>query len=182
MEQANPNVDALTEYQKAFNEVAKGMNENAKNGAEQLIKKFCPDAASLYKDFQARYRSQVNARTGPLPPPPQGPDVPTFDPINGRRLKTYSPPPPQPPPLPPQGPSVPTFDRYGGLPSTQTAPVSQCPPGQFWDGRQCRGSVSTSYGGMMPYASMTGSAPSLERMFRPAGVMGRAVQQRFAKL
>lgn len=44
----------------------------------------------------------------------------------------------------------------GPLPSSRNAPVAtqsaggsgQCPPGQFWDGRQCRGSIGQMPGGI----------------------------------
>jgi hypothetical protein len=42
-------------------------------------------------------------------------------------------------------------------PTIQTPPNVQstmCPPGQFWDGRQCRGSVAPGFGNLMSIANM----------------------------
>lgn len=80
-------------------------------------------------------------------------------------------PPGMPPPEEPQPP--PPMPTGGGI--TQRAPVesTMCPPGQFWDGRQCRGSVAYGSGGLISAAGVFGGGFS--QMTTPFAMSGRTV-------
>lgn len=110
-----------------------------------------------------------------LPPPLPGISVATG--VPSRQPPLVAPPPPSYPPPAPVNPPVPSVDRWfppvpttagvpATIPTTQTPattglvpptpipgtppPVAStaCPPGQFWDGRQCRGSIGPMPGGI----------------------------------
>jgi hypothetical protein len=103
----------------------------------------------LPMDASARGCKSASPEKCEEPKPPERPPVPSFDVYKKRRESPpVTMPTQQPPVTRPIG--VPT-------PTPGSAPVGVCPAGQFWDGRQCRGSIAP---GWMDYLKF-GPTPSL---------------------
>lgn len=126
----------------------------------------------------APYGRVVDFGPPPRPPlPPTLPGISVATGVPSRQPPLVAPPPPSYPPPAPVNPPVPSVDRWfppvpttagvpATIPTTQTPattglvpptpipgtppPVAStaCPPGQFWDGRQCRGSIGPMPGGI----------------------------------
>lgn len=108
----------------------------------------------------------------PAPPPPSE-GLPPFAPRPGvvTGIPTHEPPisppwlPPglPPPETPPPYAAVPSVDPWHPPKPPTPPPVesAMCPPGQFWDGRMCRGSIGPMPGGV-PGGGTQGAATGIQ--------------------
>jgi len=84
-------------------------------------------------------------------------------------FRSYTPTPtPTPSPAPPSGPTPAPSEPTSMAPPIVSSGANRCPPGQFWDGRECRGSI-----GRMPGAIPGGISGGASPPPRPTGrIMG----------
>lgn len=187
--------------QSALDTVLEGLTEAEKGQMINWAKRACPGLGGVIAAV-----SRLAVRQQPMEPTvepyqtvpvgpvrlPELPEVPSVDPLTqpSATTTTQPPTPGQTTMAPTRRPvaSRPTVSErmrrgYSWTPEASAAfeDVPTCPPGQFWDGRQCRGAVAPGGlpggfwgGGGMPSAQTTQFAPT----GLPSGTMvsGRALE------
>lgn len=141
----------------------------------------CGSGFETLRAFDAKNRpdcvkmSAEACQGGNPPPPPELPNIPsTGIPTTGTPQQG----------IPTTGiPTTGMLTPAAPLPGTTPPPVAstQCPPGQFWDGRQCRGSVGPMPGGV-PGGGSSDITTGLQNMPSGGGSMYSGIGSRLPQV